>query len=111
MHDAFESPADDNDLNQQGKTAATLGITAVFFAMTGGCSCYLGYLAAIALGAIALMQARTVLAEQPTGEALAYSNVAKWTSLMAIGFSLFVVAVVCLYLGIYIVFIGALATL
>ena len=41
----------------------------------------------------------------------AYSNVAKWTSLMAIGFSLFVVAVVCLYLGIYIVFIGALATL
>lgn len=96
---------DPETLDQRGRVAAGLGIGAMFLAMTGFCSCYIGFIAALVLGGIGVFQARSIQNEEPKGEALAYANVALWTGIMAVIFSALILALIMAYLAVYIIMI------
>ena len=90
----------------QGRLSATLGVLAMGLAMAGPCTCYIGFIAAIILGIVAQMTSKTTLEGGPTGEEYAYANVGKWTSLIAIIWSLLILLLIAAYLVFYIVFVG-----
>lgn len=90
----------------QGRLSATLGVLAMGLAMAGPCTCYIGFIAAIILGIVAQMTSKTALAEGVTGEDYAYANVGKWTSLIAMIWSLLILLLIAAYIVFYIVFVG-----
>ena len=75
-------------------------------AMAGPCTCYIGFIAAIILGIVAQMTSKTVLEDGATGEDYAYANVGKWTSLIAMIWSLLILLLIAAYIVFYIVFVG-----
>jgi len=54
---------------------------------------------------VAQIQSRHLDLEELVGEARAYANVAKWTSLVAILYSVVILALILLYIVFYAIFI------
>ena len=109
----FLAPESENKsiTGEQGRLSAILGVLAMALAMTGPCTCYLGFIAAIILGLIGQITSRTALAESTDGEEIAYANVGKWTSLIAMIWSLFVLLLLVLYILLYIVIVFSVLSL
>ena len=93
----MESAQGGSDAN--AKTAAMLGIMSMAIGMTICCSSLMGALISGILGAIAVVMARSCLAENPVGEAKAYATVglysgmvsAVWAGLITVGMVLYLV--------------------
>ena len=112
--DHFTPPDDEwsGDLDTSGRTVAILGVMSLVCAMIGPCSCYTGYFLALILGIVAQIQSRSLLVnENLTGEGLAYANVGKWTSVIAILFSALIGLFILLYCCFYVLFLASLASL
>ena len=110
--DEYTTPEQPYEVEESmAKTQAILGIVAMGLAMTGFCSCYIGFIAAAIIGFIAQMQGRKILLGEPEGESRAYANVAKWTGLASSIFSVIILLLIAIYLLLYIAFIGFLTTL
>jgi hypothetical protein len=99
----------DDALDSQARTCAMLGIMALSFAMVGPCSCYVGYIVSIILGIVAQIQSNGILANlELSGEARAYGNVGRWTSLISLIFSFLILLLITLYLLVYCLFVGVM---
>ena len=108
----YSSPEQTYEVEESAaKSQAIMGVVAMGLAMTGFCSCYLGFIVAAILGFIAQMQGRRFLMSEPEGATRAYANVAVWTGLASLIFSVIILILIAIYIMLYIAFIGFLTTL
>ncbi len=110
--DEFAPPADSGpsrsldrhggDLDSPARTAAILGILALTMNMLACCFSIFAIMAGTVLGTVAAIMGRSVLDQDPEGEALAYANVGFWSGLIAALWGVFVAFLVFCYVMLYV---------
>jgi hypothetical protein len=105
MTDDPLGPEEAQRLEHAGRTSAIIGVMAMACGMIT-CLALPAGMVALGAGIMAIWFSQEPRAAQIGGAGEAYANVGLWTGALAVGWSLLILLLFCLYIGLYVAMIG-----
>lgn len=92
-----------DDATQKSRTIAVMGVVTMLLAMTGFCTCYMGFVASILLGVATLVLSQRALESEPepTSAVYAYAHIGRICAALGMCFSALILALILIYLMVY----------